>query len=575
MLEKAALLRNDESILVHIRGRDCVAIEARYHNRCYKNYVKCLDRKPTYIGPTLYDEAFERFCVEFIEKRVIKKNEILFLSYLLKKFVACVQSIDKVEVPYQAARLKKRIQMRYPQIVFHKSKTMNRGTLVYVDSVTAGQVADEFIVSPHGESDTEDKSNDDDDTDECLANKEDQPFNQTAVTNLDGSLKQLFYAAIEIRELLKESNGVDSWPPDSHDLTLELATNSIPVKLYNFLAWCLGFSSEPVADEMVEITTSEKTKVVSIAQDLIYAESRGKKQTHKSLALGMTVRQITGSVRLLKILHGLGHTVSASTVYKHDTALALASTKGQEIIIPRNMKSEVFTTIVWDNNDFNEETLSGKGTTHVTNGIIIQNEANVNQQLTEKISISRKHRTIQPPETRVAPYKSRDKGVISLESYCSEISLEEFHGTEQSLARNIDFVYVCNKTYASDCGKSLPGWTGFNTQIYKDIPPVSTIGYLPVVDAPVTDIATVNTILHHSVSICERLRLPEIVIVFDEAIYSKAQMIRWKEEELKRRLVIRLGEFHTIMSFCSAIAKIFKDAGLQVSFNFICQGPVV
>ena len=38
----------------------------------------------------------------------------------------------------------------------------------------------------------------------------------------------------------------------------------------------------------------------------------------------MTVRQITGSVRLLRILHGLGHTASVATVYKHDTALAIA-----------------------------------------------------------------------------------------------------------------------------------------------------------------------------------------------------------------------------------------------------------
>ena len=61
------------------------------------------------------------------------------------------------------------------------------------------------------------------------------------------------------------------------------------------------------------------------------------------------------------------------------------------------------------------------------------------------------------------------------------------------------------KKYASNGCKSLPGWTGFNTQIYKDSPPVSTVGYLPVVNAPVTDIPTVNTILRHSVSICERL----------------------------------------------------------------------
>ena len=45
ILRQAALLRNDESILVHIRGRDCVAVEARYHKRCYQTYTKCLTRK--------------------------------------------------------------------------------------------------------------------------------------------------------------------------------------------------------------------------------------------------------------------------------------------------------------------------------------------------------------------------------------------------------------------------------------------------------------------------------------------------------------------------------------------------
>jgi hypothetical protein len=37
----------------------------------------------------------------------------------------------------------------------------------------------------------------------------------------------------------------------------------------------------------VEIISSEGAKVVSIAQDLIYAQSKGRTQTQKSLALGM------------------------------------------------------------------------------------------------------------------------------------------------------------------------------------------------------------------------------------------------------------------------------------------------
>jgi len=87
----------------------------------------------------------------------------------------------------------------------------------------------------------------------------------------------------------------------------------------------------------------------------------------------MTIRQLTGSTSLIKILHGLGHCASSDTIYKHDSALTLATTQHEdEMCIPRNITSNKFTCLVWDNNDFQEETMTGKGTTHVTNGIIIQ-----------------------------------------------------------------------------------------------------------------------------------------------------------------------------------------------------------
>lgn len=86
-----------------------------------------------------------------------------------------------------------------------------------------------------------------------------------------------------------------------------------------------GFASDPVPDEKVNITHSDKTIVVSIAQDLIYAESKERIQTLTSLAFGMKVRERTGSIRLLKILHGLRHTASTATVFKHDKALVIAS----------------------------------------------------------------------------------------------------------------------------------------------------------------------------------------------------------------------------------------------------------
>ena len=70
------------------------------------------------------------------------------------------------------------------------------------------------------------------------------------------------------------------------------------------------------------------------------------------------------------------------------------------------------------------------------------------------------------------------------------------------------------------------------------------------------------------VAICSKLNLPEITLVFDEAIYSKVQMIRWGNDIFKKRLVVRLGDFHCIMSFTSAIGKIYQYAGLQVCCFF-------
>ena len=39
-LREAAEWKNDEKLLVLIRGRDCVAVEVQYHQTCYQSYTK-------------------------------------------------------------------------------------------------------------------------------------------------------------------------------------------------------------------------------------------------------------------------------------------------------------------------------------------------------------------------------------------------------------------------------------------------------------------------------------------------------------------------------------------------------
>ncbi|XP_046842015.1 uncharacterized protein LOC124436135 [Xenia sp. Carnegie-2017] len=124
---------------------------------------------------------------------------------------------------------------------------------------------------------------------------------------------------------------------------------------------------------------------------------------------------------------------------------------------------------------------------------------------------------------------------------------------------------------------ALPGWTGFNTMLIEEIPEVSRVGYLPVINAPPTEYSTINEILKRSKNIAEKLDLQYAVLVFDEAVYSKVQHIRWKEPVYYDKLVVRLGEFHTVMSFLSAVSKLFEDGGLKdllIESGVVSEGSV-
>ena len=73
------------------------------------------------------------------------------------------------------------------------------------------------------------------------------------------------------------------------------------------------------------------------------------------------------------MLNTYGHTVSTSKLQEIEVAMDELCQLESAEHIPSNIVNHVPVMFVFDNNDFQEETPSGKGTTHCTNGIIIQN----------------------------------------------------------------------------------------------------------------------------------------------------------------------------------------------------------
>ena len=473
------------------------------------------------------------------------------MNELNRLFIEELQTDFGRDIIYRNQQLKRQLQKRYPKLIFIKNRNINSCELVLSELRHVSKVIQDGSSTEMSDTDMEDE------VDKCEQLQTQRRLNSQVAS------RDLYRAAKYLRSVIGDiPNRRGPWPPTASSLDDEAIKSFVPYQVFNFLAWCMSVAEDVVLDDYVETDPGTKGKLFSIGQDIIYLASNGRKETPKHLALGMAIRHNSGSSKLVGLLNGFGHSVSHSKILEYDTALA-----ERQILIadglPPELDKKVPTTLAWDNNDFGEETRTGAGTTHNTNGIAIQRKVDTNTPLHHSVSevnlIKSHKRTVGTPEKDIHPYFSNRKEGPPRTFARQDI---EPNLREEKDAQIADKAYIVSKMSESET--PLPGWTGFNTLLQSSrIPLPSTIAYLPVIDASPTEMSTVNTILRKSIKIADQLDLKTIVLVFDQAIYYKAQQIRWKDINLQSRLVVRLGQFHTAKTFLAVLGKRFKDAGLS------------
>ena len=554
-------LSSFQVLLLHLENVDPVASEVRYHHTCYMQYTRFMrertePRKPIDMK---YSTAFKKFCKEFIVPRIVVNKEVFRMTCLTSQFQRYIQEVEHVDASgYRTANLKQRLKKEHPELIFLASRKQTLSEVVFVDTLAASDIAEDKVTL--GENNSESTETETETETEKLPVNEQPP-------ELEYSLRELFASAMHLRDVV--NNHVPSfqhWPPTSDHFQKDAVKKCIPDLLVKFIAWVAGVSSDPFVEGIKEGVLN---KIYSICQDIVHLSSGGKRHMPKHMSLAMAVRHMTGSASLINLLNGLGHSVSNCLVLEHDTALAMLQELKGPISVPSCIKPKHMAILVWDNNDFGEETASGKSTTHNTNGIIVQRivpdmlgqDELSGSEPTVRLQRDRK-RSFHSPPTDLAVFRGQKKAPPQR----MDESLMEVDSriTVQEAARRFDLAYVLTRIPGDKEGEPpLPTWTGFNTKLVVNVPQLSAVGYLPVIDASPTEMDTVLTVLQRSLQIADKLQLPTIVIVFDQAIYAKAQTIRWQTELFLTRTVIRLGEFHTAMTFLACIGKRFGDAGLR------------
>ena len=170
-----------------------------------------------------------------------------------------------------------------------------------------------------------------------------------------------------------------AFPPTLSELTSDKII--VPNSLFSFLTWMsVGDTGlEAVSMERVVFPSSSDSRhVLSFEQDMIHCVSRGQLKTPKHVALPLAVKHMTVSTQVITLLNRFGNGLSAPQVSKFEMVMAESVMCQQrqhaDVFVPSNISPLTHVTFCWDYNVINEETLSGAGTTHCTNGIVIQRQ---------------------------------------------------------------------------------------------------------------------------------------------------------------------------------------------------------
>ena len=319
-LREAATRKADESVLREIADKDAVALEVKYHKRCYLKYtafLRCTDTAAVEQYECKYEKSFDVFCEDFVRRKVIEGNNVYYMSQVKEEFINTVELVENADASnYRTFRLKERLQKRFPQLVFHTPTVRNKSEIVYAECTSTGTIAESFL-----EEDAE------------LA-EADVEMPGVSYSETGATLKEIYMVSIALRNVLRGSTATwyANWPPSASDITAESVKKLVPPLLFNFITWFLGFSDEPEDVDYIDLDEKTTATIFSVCQDLVYLANKGKIQTPKSLALAMTVRQMSGCSRLIKILSGFGHCVSLSSTMAYDTAIAQATINTSNII---------------------------------------------------------------------------------------------------------------------------------------------------------------------------------------------------------------------------------------------------
>ena len=323
---------------------DCPSAELKYHLNCYSRFVRLVNKSNK--EERNIDYAMHYTIDELIN--AASKGDVILLDDVWDKYESyAIKYNTQLTGSYKDKHTFTRILKNKLQESFHFFHKLNDNEVIMfpINHLNGG------IASIIHQNDKE--------LEESIIPKY-RPENES-------EFLALVHVALRLRGEILAKPGCNGLSVTEDD-----AVGCIPENLYLFLSLLFGGQELLESEEFEKLKKGKLTKnvVMSIAQDIIFGLSKGKKLTPKHIGLASTLHQKTRSKQLVNLFHKAGHCLSYDNLLKLDTTLANDTLTSLDektgAVIPKNIVPGSFIHYSADNIDIDTNTNDGKGMFHAT-----------------------------------------------------------------------------------------------------------------------------------------------------------------------------------------------------------------
>lgn len=360
-------------------------------------------------------------------------------------------------------------------------------------------------------------------------------FHQKSTTNLIDEKKSIIQTAGRlIKQDIKNIVQNRDFYPTVEDINENCAFEYLPESLQELLT-------------AVVCRKDSKLIIASIGQSIIQAARPHVLLAPLQVGLGVQMHHLFQSRFLIDSLNHHGFSCSYSEVKRFERS---ASVSSADEVIPIQ-RPETCLQFAADNVDHNSITLDGKGTFHGMGMIAM-------------VTPGTKH-IKSVPRVKVSSKDIERVGKVNIKHFMSDAEgAESFTYKEVKNPNvsepftNIDLLWKSSLLLKV----KSPQWSGFMQLVHKgNHPGTSSIQFLPIIDMDPNDLSCIySTLKYVTHQARQHNTLP--VVTFDQPLWLKAFKMVETTPELQQ-CVVRLGGFHTEISFLGSIGHLMKGTGLE------------